>query len=108
MPTDHDYKDAADRRESMMRVDLARVLVGLLGLVDRQLGSRVGLETLVGNRPTTHDRSAERPRVESRLSSSEGRQPVPKFSGNGIVGVLGGEQLGGVTGTVAGTTCFSV
>ena len=57
---------------------LSRVILGLLGLFDGELGRRVRLQPLVRDRLTTPDRSSERPCVKSRFSPVEGGEPVPK------------------------------
>jgi hypothetical protein len=84
------------------------MILGLLRLVDGELGRWVRLQPLVRDLSTTPDRSSERPCVKSRFSPVEGGESVPKTGCQRVVGVLIRQRFGRVARPVVGGADFSV
>jgi hypothetical protein len=84
------------------------VILGLLGLLDREFSRRVRLQSLVWDGLTTPDRSSERPCVESGFSPVKGGESVPKAGRQRVVSILIAEQFGRVARPIVGGAGFTV
>src|SRR5580658_8517901 len=80
------------------RLLVLRVALRLPGLLDRELGRRVGLEPLVRNRHAAADGPAVAAVVEPLQRAVDGSQPVAHAVGDRIVHALSGQRRGRVDG----------
>src|ERR1700728_1213276 len=80
------------------RLLVLRVALRLPGLLDRELGRRVGLEPLVRDRHTAADGSPVAAIVEPLQRAIDRREPVAHAVGDRVVHAPGGRRRGRVDG----------